>query len=249
MKQEFSIDESERAAHVNRQNESNGPRPKALAVILVVASVFVLGAISFGIARYAIESSRPKIEQLPTLAEQAEANGNTMLAFSLRKQYCDKFPNDVKSRMLLSTAFARNGQFDSAKTELGKIGRKREIGSMLLAEANTFYDKSDFTSASFLYRQYLDDFDSSNVSARIDCGYALFQSGRRKEGKIMTQSVLKFAPEQPLALFNLGVMAAEENDFIESRAMFERCAAVAERQYPEIASKARNILKRLEALK
>jgi len=249
VKQELSIDDSEHSPRNNPQNELNGRHPKALAVILAVAGVFVLAAISFGIVRYFIEASRPKTEQLPTLADQAEASGNTMLAISLRKQYCDKFPNDIKSRVLLSTAFARNGQFDSAKTELGKIGKKREAGSLLLAEANTFYDKSDFSAASFLYHRYLNDFDSSNVSVRIDLGYALFQSGRRKEGKIMTQSVLKFATEQPLALFNLGVMAAEENDFIESRAMFERCAEAADNQYPEIASKARSILKRLEALK
>jgi len=224
---------------------TSGQRNSTRAALLAFGSVLLIGAASFGVARYSIEHSRPNAESLRKLAETAETNGNVPLALSLRKQLIDKSPSDPDARMFYAAAFARAGQFDTAATELGKLGKQPETGAAILEAANKFYDKSDFIVASFLYRRYLDNFDSSNVPVRIDCGYALFQSGRRDEGKKMTLSVLEFTPNQALAQFNLGVMAAEEQNMTESRAWFEKCAASADQQYPEIAAKAREILTRL----
>lgn len=234
--------ESETAAEANKVS---GTHNSTRAALLAFGSVIVIGAASFGIARYSIEHSRPSTEALKKLAEDAETNRNTPLALSLRKQFLDKSPSDPNARILYAAASARAGQFDTATTELGKLGKQPEIGALILEEANKFYDKSDFIVASFLYRRYIDNFDSTNISVRIDCGYALFQSGRRDEGKKMTLSVLEFAPNQSLAQFNLGVIAAEEQNMAESRAWFEKCAASAEQQYPEVAAKAREILTRL----
>ncbi len=235
-------------SHHSESNKLSGQRSKSLAAIIAVAVVLTIGSITFGIARYGIESSRPDSEQLPLLADKAEADGNMLLALALRKQYAEKFPADTKARILYITAIARNGQIDTAATELVKLGKSREIRSLLLGEANMLYDKSDFEIASMLYGFYIKNFDSSNIAVRIDYGYSLFHSGRREEGKAMTKSVFNIAPNQPLALFNLGVMAAEENNLSESKAMFEQCAKAAEQQYPEVAAKSREILQRIEKL-
>lgn len=226
-------------------NKVSGKHNSTRAALLAFGIVVIVGILSFLMYRYSIEHSRPTTESLKKLAEDAESNGNTPLALSLRKQFLDKSPSDPTARILYAAAVARAGQFDTAATELGKLGKQPEIGALILEEANKFYDKSDFIVASFLYSRYINNFDSTNISVRIDCGYALFQSGRRDEGKKMTLSVLEIAPNQALAQFNLGVIAAEEQNMAESRAWFEKCAASAEQQYPEIAAKAREILTRL----
>lgn len=229
-------------------SNTSGKHSTARAALLAFGAVVVIGAVSFGIARYTVESARPAPGQLPALAEQAETGGNTLLAIALRKQYLEKFPSDATARIFYAAALARGGQFNEADAEIERLGKQPETGVLLLGEANKFYDKPDFPVAAFLYRRYLTGFDSTNVPARIDCGYALFRSGLREEGKSMTMSALDHSPKQPLALFNLGVMAAEEEDMTLAAERFEECAEAAQEHYPEIAAKARQILGRIKQL-
>ncbi|MBK9247108.1 MAG: tetratricopeptide repeat protein [Ignavibacteria bacterium] len=111
--------------------------------------------------------------------------------------------------------------------------------------ANLNYDKGDFVTAAGLYQRYLDKFDSENVAMRIDYGYALFSSGKQFEGIEVTKSVLIAHPEQASAMYNIGVMYANQGNFSEAMRWLKKCASST--TYPDIAAQAQDIINKVSA--
>ena len=111
--------------------------------------------------------------------------------------------------------------------------------------ANLSYDKGDFVTAAALYQRYLEKFDPDNVAMRIDYGYALFSSGKHSEGIEVTKSVLIAHPEQASAMYNIGVMYANQGNFSEAMRWLKKCASST--TYPDIAAQAQDIINKVSA--
>lgn len=126
------------------------------AIVAVVLTV-LLGAVSFGIARYEIEISKPNKEQTYTLA-------------------------------------------------------------------NKYYDAGDFGNAAALYERYYTVFGVTDPAVRIDYGYALFKSGKQKEGLAMTQSVFSVDSDNPAAQLNLAFMHYEAGNAKDAIEWLKKCA-------------------------
>jgi tetratricopeptide (TPR) repeat protein len=111
--------------------------------------------------------------------------------------------------------------------------------------ANLSYDKGDFVTAAALYQRYLEKFDPDNVAMRIDYGYALFSSGKQSEGIEVTKSVLIAHPEQASAMYNIGVMYANQGNFSEAMRWLKQCASST--VFPDIAAQAQDIINKVSA--
>jgi tetratricopeptide (TPR) repeat protein len=129
---------------------------KKWAIVAVVLTV-IIGSISFGIARYEIETTKPNKEQTYTLA-------------------------------------------------------------------NKYYDAGDFGNAAALYERYYTVFGVTDPAVRIDYGYALFKSGKPKEGLAMTQSVFSVDSENPVAQLNLAFMHYEAGNAKQAVDWLKKCA-------------------------
>ena len=111
--------------------------------------------------------------------------------------------------------------------------------------ANASYDKGDFVTAAALYQRYLEKFDPENVAMRIDYGFALFSSGKQAEGIEVTKSVLIAHPEQASAMYNIGVMYANQGNFSEAMRWLRQCASST--AFPDIAAQAQDIINKVSA--
>ncbi len=89
----------------------------------------------------------------------------------------------------------------------------------VLELANLYYDLGRFQEAVPLYQRYLSA-DPGQAEVRIDYAYALFASGEQEAGIAELRRVLERFPDHPIALFNLGILLAQQGKFDEARQFF-----------------------------
>ncbi|MCS7169136.1 MAG: tetratricopeptide repeat protein [Candidatus Kapabacteria bacterium] len=115
----------------------------------------------------------------------------------------------------------------------------------VLELANFYYDLGRFAEAVPLYRQYLAA-DPGQAEVRIDFAYALFASGEEEAGVAELHHVLERFPDHPIALFNLGVLLAQQGKMEQARQSFEELI----RLHPALplSQRARQALRMLDSL-
>lgn len=116
----------------------------------------------------------------------------------------------------------------------------------VLELANLYYDLGRFRESVPLYRRYLDA-DPGQAEVRIDYAYALFASGEQEAGIAELRRVLERFPDHPIALFNLGVLFAQQGKLEQARQSFEELI----RLHPllPLSQQARKALRALDSLR
>ncbi len=124
----------------------------------------------------------------------------------------------------------------------------RDPGNLqaVLELANMYYDLGRFSEAVPLYQQYLRA-DPGQAEVRIDYAYALFASGQQEAGIAELRRVLERFPDHPIALFNLGVLLAQQGKLEQARQSFEELI----RLHPSLplSQQAQRALRALDSLR
>ena len=110
--------------------------------------------------------------------------------------------------------------------------------------ANEAYDRSDFLSASGLYKRYIDKFEPNDLNVKIDYGYSLHNIGKSQEGIQILKSVVQQKPDNAFALFNLAVIYFQQGKKQEAMSWLQQCADKG--NSPEISQKALMLLDQMK---
>ena len=109
--------------------------------------------------------------------------------------------------------------------------------------ANQAYDRGDFQGSSFLYKRYLDTFDSKNISVMIDYGYSLHNIGKSSDGIDVLRKVLLVDPSNAFALFNIAVIYYRDGNKTKAKEWMQQC--VDKGNAPDIVEKAKALLEQM----
>lgn len=114
---------------------------------------------------------------------------------------------------------------------------------LVLRAANLFYDAGLMPASSALYKRYLRDFDSTSAEVRVDYALTLSRQGEQDGAIVEMKHVLDFAPNHPIAMFNLGVLYFHKQEKEESRKWLEKCLKLSPDS--EVGKKSKEFLDKL----
>jgi len=169
-----------------------------LPAVLALALVMVVAASSFGVSQW--------------IVSERQAEG-AAIADSLERERSGAAEPDERTKRLTALL-----------AEVEQQVKTRPLDSVLVRSAgNIAYDLGLFDKASQYYETFLEKIDGSDVTVRIDYGYAVFESGDPVKGMSIVETVLRYQPRNQIALYNLGVMALRNSDVETGTRWLQRC--------------------------
>jgi tetratricopeptide (TPR) repeat protein len=96
---------------------------------------------------------------------------------------------------------------------------------LTLALANAYYDGQMFIRSSKLYSEYLKS-DSTNSDVLVDYAFTLLQQGDMDGAFTYTTKALEHQPHHAIAMFNLGILYFQAQDYEKATEWLEKCRKI-----------------------
>lgn len=161
-----------------------------MSVVFIATLIFAMAGISYGVRQYSIRQDEA-IGAEKRKQQEAQAHG------AGSQQEIEKEARDILRTLEDSLATSKD---TSLYLQIGLLRFKL----------------NDIQGALNIYAQYTTTVNPNNVQAKVDYGYLLFNADKRTEAITLTRAVLKQHPLNQAALYNMGFMMYQTEQFEEA---------------------------------